>query len=129
MTLSCEKNTITLVYGSIHKSVKVEEPKNKETENNLIVLKAFKGEKMTHVRLLLPKYNFSNYKQGDELNTIQTLNIEIGESLNIDHTNLKSALITTSNKDVGEADDVSNLTLSPGDDRLLTEYIRNITES
>jgi hypothetical protein len=129
MTLSREKNTVTLVYGSIHRSVKVEEPKNKEIENNLIVLKAFKGEKMTHVRLFLPKYHFSNYKQGDELNTIQTLNIEIGESLNIDHTNLKSALLTTSKKDVGEADDVYILTLSPGDDRLMTEYIRNITES
>jgi hypothetical protein len=129
MTLSREKNTITLVYGSIHKSVKVKEPNEKETENNLIVLKAFKGEKMTHVRLLLPKYIFSTSKLGDALNTIQALNIEIGESLNRDHTILKSALLTPSDKYVGEADDVSILTLTPRDDHLLTEYIRSIVES
>ena len=129
MTLSREENTITLVYGSIHKSVKLEEPNDEETENNLIVLKAFKGEKMTHVRLLLPKYIFSTFKLGDALNTIQALNTEIGESLNRDHTILKSALLTPSDKYVGEADDVSILTFTPREDHLLTEYIRSIAES
>ena len=84
---------------------------------------------MSHVRLLLPKYIFSTSKLGDALNTIQALNIEIGESLNRYHTHLKSALLTPSDKYVGEADDVSILTLTPREDHLLTEYIRSIAES
>jgi hypothetical protein len=129
MTLSRGKNAITLVYGNVDTSVQDEEPADEETDNNLIVLKAFKGETMTHVRLLLPKFAFSVFKLREALNTLQALNSEIVESLNRDHTNLKSALLTPSNKYDGEADEISILKLTPREDHLLTEYIRSIAES
>jgi hypothetical protein len=129
MTLSRDKYKITLSYRSIDNKGKDEEPNDEETDNKMIVLKAFIGEEMKHVLLLFPKFIFSTVKLENAINNIQALNLNIRESLNGDYTLLRNALLTPSKKFVGNTDNISIINLTLKDNHILAEYIRNIAKS